>query len=55
MGTPFRVSIHSWNAPVVSKFTNSYSKFPENVKFEARLFIDGRLVAYVAQRPTPKP
>ncbi|KAG8413583.1 hypothetical protein J3458_012658 [Metarhizium acridum] len=47
-GTPFRVSIHSWNAPVVSKFTNSYSKFPENVKFEARLFIDGRLVASTA-------
>ncbi|TWU72842.1 hypothetical protein ED733_002388 [Metarhizium rileyi] len=44
-GTPFRVSIHSWNVPTVSKFTNSYSKFPENVQFEARLFIDGRLVA----------
>ncbi|OAA34782.1 hypothetical protein NOR_08294 [Metarhizium rileyi] len=55
-GTPFRVSIHSWNVPTVSKFTNSYSKFPENVQFEARLFIDGRLVAASAMaRNSPWP
>ncbi|KAK7421238.1 hypothetical protein QQX98_002370 [Neonectria punicea] len=44
-GTPFQISIHSWTIPVISQFTKSYSEFPGNVKFEARLFVDGRLVA----------
>ncbi|KAG6008129.1 hypothetical protein E4U43_000212 [Claviceps pusilla] len=44
-GSPFQVSIHSWTAPVVSQFAQSYSQYPENVRFEARLFIDGRLMA----------
>ncbi|KAG6004399.1 hypothetical protein E4U21_001119 [Claviceps maximensis] len=44
-GSPFQVSIHSWTAPIVSQFAQSFSQYPENVKFEARLFIDGRLVA----------
>lgn len=45
-GAPFQVSIHSWSDAIVSQFARSYSKFPDTVKFEARLFIDGRLVAY---------
>lgn len=45
-GTPFQVSIHSWSGPTVSQFTRSYSKYSDAVKFEARLFLDGRLVAY---------
>ncbi|KAG5976923.1 hypothetical protein E4U55_007157 [Claviceps digitariae] len=44
-GSPFQVSIHSWTAPVVSQFAQTYSQYPENIKFEARLFIDGRPVA----------
>ncbi|KAG5926474.1 hypothetical protein E4U42_003273 [Claviceps africana] len=44
-GSPFQVSIHSWTAPVVSQFAQSFSQYPENIKFEARLFIDGRLMA----------
>ncbi|KAM0425539.1 hypothetical protein ACHAPT_009331 [Fusarium lateritium] len=44
-GAPFQVSIHSWNTPAISQFTRSYSKHVNDVKFETRLFIDGRLVA----------
>ncbi|POR34960.1 Uncharacterized protein TPAR_04843 [Tolypocladium paradoxum] len=47
-GAPFQVSIHSWSDAIVSQFARSYSKFPETVKFEARLFLDGRLVASTA-------
>lgn len=46
-GAPFQISIHSWNTPTISQFTKSYSKHVNDVKFETRLFIDGRLVAYV--------
>ncbi|KPM43143.1 hypothetical protein AK830_g3426 [Neonectria ditissima] len=45
-GTPFQISIHSWSTPAISQFTKSYTEFPGNVKFEARLFVDGHLVAY---------
>ncbi|KAI9158061.1 hypothetical protein HJFPF1_06048 [Paramyrothecium foliicola] len=44
-GAPFQVSIHSWSLPTVSQFTRSYSKYADSVQFEARLFIDGNLVA----------
>lgn len=46
-GAPFQISIHSWTTPTISQFTKSYSKHANDVKFEARLFVDGRLVAYV--------
>ncbi|KAF2964610.1 hypothetical protein GQX73_g8966 [Xylaria multiplex] len=44
-GTSFNISLHSWKTPDVSQFTRNYSKHPELVKFEARVLIDGRLVA----------
>ncbi|KAG5916273.1 hypothetical protein E4U61_003824 [Claviceps capensis] len=44
-GSPFQVSIHSWTAPIVSQLAQSYSQHAENVKFEARLFVDGALMA----------
>ncbi|KAH6995844.1 hypothetical protein BKA56DRAFT_666130 [Ilyonectria sp. MPI-CAGE-AT-0026] len=47
-GTPFQISIHSWTIPAISQFAKSYSEYPESVKFEARLFVDGRLVASTA-------
>ncbi|KAF4509293.1 hypothetical protein G6O67_005562 [Ophiocordyceps sinensis] len=47
-GTPFQISIHSWFGPTVSQYTKSYSKYADTVKFEARLFIDGRLAASTA-------
>ncbi|KAF4470309.1 NADH dehydrogenase (ubiquinone) [Fusarium albosuccineum] len=45
-GASFQISIHSWDTPPISPFTTrSYAKHLEDVKFEMRLFIDGRLVA----------
>ncbi|KAL6904218.1 hypothetical protein GGI43DRAFT_432827 [Trichoderma evansii] len=44
-GIPFQISIHSWTAPSVSQFTSCYSKYGECADFEARVFIDGQLVA----------
>ncbi|KAH9902343.1 hypothetical protein F4778DRAFT_120978 [Xylariomycetidae sp. FL2044] len=44
-GTPFNISLHCWKTPDISQFTKSYSKHPELVKFEARVLVDGRLVA----------
>lgn len=45
-GTPFQVSVHSWKHPPVSHFTRSYTTFVDSVMYQARLFIDGRLVSY---------
>ncbi|KAI0136159.1 hypothetical protein BJ170DRAFT_573493 [Xylariales sp. AK1849] len=45
-GTPFNISLHCWKNPEVSQSTTSFS--PEHVdlvKFEARVFVDGRMVA----------
>ncbi|KAL7809715.1 hypothetical protein V8C26DRAFT_263259 [Trichoderma gracile] len=44
-GTPFQVSIHSWTSPIVSQFTRCYSKYGDDANFEARVFVDGQLVA----------
>ena len=44
-GSPFQVSIHSWSEPDITQFTKSYSKHVELVQFEARVFVDGQLVA----------
>lgn len=49
---PFQISLHSWSEPEITQFTKSYSKHVELVQFEARVFIDGQLVAYV-QAPAP--
>lgn len=43
--THFYISIHSWRNPHVSQFTRNYSKHTELVQFEARIFVDGRLLA----------
>lgn len=44
-GTQFNISLHCWKTPEISQFTRNYSKHPELVKFEARVLVDGRLVA----------
>jgi hypothetical protein len=49
-GTAFHISIHSWATPEISQFTKAYSKHTELAKYEARIMIDGRMVAYVAAR-----
>ncbi|CZT08402.1 uncharacterized protein RCO7_08225 [Rhynchosporium graminicola] len=42
-GSPFRVSIHCWQNPDVSRYGQTLKKPSDVVMFEARLFIDGRL------------
>lgn len=44
-GAPFHISIHSWGRPKPSQYTLNYSKHPDLATFEARIFIDGRMVA----------
>lgn len=48
-GFPFRLSIHCWDTPEISRYTQSYSKHPENVMFEARIYIDGKLSGFDCQ------
>ncbi|KAK8055737.1 hypothetical protein PG993_000964 [Apiospora rasikravindrae] len=45
LGTPFLISLHNWRKPDISQYTKSYSQHLELVKWEARVTIDGRLVA----------
>jgi hypothetical protein len=40
---PFRVSIHCWQNPEVSRYIQNLKKDSDNIVFEARLFIDGRI------------
>ncbi|KAI6375126.1 hypothetical protein MCOR25_003020 [Pyricularia grisea] len=47
-GTAFHVSIHSWRTPEISQYTKNFSKHTELVQFEARIYIDGRLVSSTA-------
>jgi hypothetical protein len=42
-GAAFRASIHCWQNPVVSRYIQNLKKPSDNVIFEARLFIDGRM------------
>lgn len=54
-GSGFQISIHSWRVPEISQFTRTYSKHTDLVKFEARVMIDGRLVAFVTPNPPMGP
>lgn len=42
-GAPFRVSVHSWHDPEPSAYTKSRTKLVDDIMFEARVFVDGRL------------
>ncbi|KAI9053364.1 hypothetical protein LZ554_002323 [Drepanopeziza brunnea f. sp. 'monogermtubi'] len=42
-GAAFRVSIHCWQNPEISRYVQSLKKTGDTIMFEARLFIDGRL------------
>ncbi|KXJ85928.1 hypothetical protein Micbo1qcDRAFT_220033, partial [Microdochium bolleyi] len=44
-GTPFTVSLHSWTNPEISRYTKSFSQHHDSATFEARISIDGDLVA----------
>ena len=43
--TSFRVSIHSWEQPKPSKMLDSLARLGDSVTFEARVYVDGVLVA----------
>ena len=46
-GETFRISIHSWEKPKPSQLLLSYKAPDELALFEARVYLDGILVAYV--------
>ncbi|KAJ4415227.1 hypothetical protein N0V82_007464 [Gnomoniopsis sp. IMI 355080] len=50
-GAQFHISIHCWGTPQVSQYALNYSKHPNLVKFEARILIDGRIVASTSFEP----
>lgn len=43
-GSPFRISIHSWEAPQPSQILRAFKSRDETVAFEARIYIDGDMV-----------
>lgn len=45
-GCPFRVSLHSWHEPEISRATQALTSPEECVLFEARVFLDGEYVRY---------
>lgn len=48
-GAPFQISIHNWReTPELSQFSQGYSKHAECVKFEARILVDGQIIAFVS-------
>ncbi|KIV89274.1 hypothetical protein PV10_08852 [Exophiala mesophila] len=42
-GTPFRISVHSWQKPVASSILRAYKTPEEKTAFEARIYVDGVL------------
>ncbi|APA09213.1 hypothetical protein SS1G_14270 [Sclerotinia sclerotiorum 1980 UF-70] len=45
-GESFRISIHSWQNPEASRYIHQISsRHAENVLFEARVFVDGRIAS----------
>lgn len=45
-GASFRVSIHSWENPEISRYIQSIKKPTDKIMFEARVFLDGRIAGY---------
>ncbi|KAL8838383.1 MAG: hypothetical protein Q9170_002143 [Blastenia crenularia] len=48
-GCPFRVSLHSWLEPEVSRGTQALTTPDDCVFFEARVLLDGAYAGYVSQ------
>ena len=46
-GSPFRVSLHSWSAPSVSRETVARAPQESMVGFEAKVLLDGVCIAFV--------
>ena len=47
LGSPLKVSIHSWEAPIASPDTVTLAQQADWIWFEARVLLDGFCVAYV--------
>lgn len=45
-GSPFRVSVHSWEPPKPSQILRTFKTHEETVAFEARVYIDGSMIAH---------
>ncbi|KAG9238660.1 hypothetical protein BJ875DRAFT_367344 [Amylocarpus encephaloides] len=43
-GSNFRISIHSWQNPEMSRYLQNLKKPTDNILFEARAFVDGRIL-----------
>lgn len=52
-GSPFNISLHSWGEPEPSQYTQAYTQHAESCNWEARVFVDGRLLSCVP-RPPPR-
>lgn len=48
-GCPFRVSLHAWHEPEVSRATQALTSPEDCVLFEARVFLDGVCAGYGAR------
>jgi hypothetical protein len=44
-GNPFRVSVHSWDKPGITKITESLMQPDDVVMYEVRVFIDGHCIS----------
>ena len=47
LGSPLKVSIHSWEAPIPSPEAGALAQQTDWIQFEARVLLDGAGVAYV--------
>lgn len=47
LGSPLKISIHSWEAPIASPDTATLAQQPDWIWFEARVLLDGICVALV--------
>jgi hypothetical protein len=47
LSQPFRISIHCWETPELSRVAQSFGKQPDRINFQARVFVDGKLVGYI--------
>lgn len=45
-GSPFRVSLHSWDEPEVSRATQALTSPEDCIFFEARVLLDGVYTGY---------
>lgn len=49
LGSPLKISIHCWEAPVASPDTATLAQQPDWIWFEARVLLDGICVALVSR------